>query len=144
MKHGAEVKLCRQEGCKNQAKKGGVYIRHGAKVAKAKHCSREGCMNQVQKGGVCYRHGAKRYECSSEGCTNQSVRGGVCKRHGAYRNTIDDSTAFGTAFEQTTVAQPNDHASGASITGQGERGVVTEQRRRGVPGEVAILCKEKV
>ena len=37
----------------------------------------------VQKGGVCIRHGAKVKTCSTEGCTNQVVKGGVCVRHGA-------------------------------------------------------------
>ena len=32
-------------------------MRHGAKV---KLCSSEGCTNQAVRGGVCFRHGAKR------------------------------------------------------------------------------------
>ena len=48
---------CKQEGCPNQAYKGGVCRRHGAKV---KMCEFEGgCTNQAKKGGLCYRHGAK-------------------------------------------------------------------------------------
>ena len=74
------AKICSAEGCTKQAQKGGVCIRHGAKV---KRCSSEGCTNQAQNGGVCIRHGAKRYKCSSEGCTNFAKRGGVCYRHGA-------------------------------------------------------------
>ena len=59
MKHGAEVKLCSNEGCTNIVQNGGVCIRHGAKL-KRKLCSSDGCTtNIVQKGGVCYRHGAK-------------------------------------------------------------------------------------
>jgi hypothetical protein len=37
--------------------KEGVRMRHGAKV---KLCSIEGCTNQAQKGGVCVKHGAKK------------------------------------------------------------------------------------
>ena len=52
-------------------------------------------MNQAKKGGVCIKHGAKakRKSCSSEGCTNISMKGGVCRRHGANR-THDGSTAL--------------------------------------------------
>mmetsp|Transcript_7549 Transcript_7549/g.11489 ORF Transcript_7549/g.11489 Transcript_7549/m.11489 type:complete len:103 (-) Transcript_7549:145-453(-) len=52
-----------------------------------KRCSAEGCINQAVKGGVCVRHGAKLKLCSTVGCTNNALRGGVCWRHGAYRNT---------------------------------------------------------
>ena len=79
--------ICSQEGCVNQVRKGGVCIRHGAKVKrKIRTCNTEGCANQVRKGGVCIRHGAKRtkkkYTCSYEGCNNHVVKGGVCIRHG--------------------------------------------------------------
>jgi len=80
MKHGAKVKRCSSEGCTNYAVKGGVCMKHGAKV---KRCSSEGCTNYAVKGGVCMKHGAKVKRCSSEGCTNYAVKGGVCKRHGA-------------------------------------------------------------
>ena len=75
---------CSAEGCTNQAKKGGVCKKHGAKV-EHKRCKSEGCTNYAVKGGVCIRHGATwtKKECSSEGCTNQVVRGGVCIKHGA-------------------------------------------------------------
>ena len=44
--------------------------------------------------------------CNSDGCTNEAIKGGVCWRHGAYRNTNDESTAFGSElFEKTTVTQ---------------------------------------
>ena len=38
--------------------------------------SREECTNHAQKGGVCVRHGAKvkRNQCSREGCTNQAKK----------------------------------------------------------------------
>ena len=111
-------------------------MKHGAKV---KRCSREGCTNQVIKGGVCVKHGAKKKRCSSEGCTNKAVKGGVCRRHGAYRNTNnDESTVFGSEFEQSTVArsQSNEHATGPQIIGPGVA--------QGVPGEVTILCQEIV
>jgi hypothetical protein len=50
-------KRCRDEGCTNQAYKGGVCVTHGAKV---KRCTFEGgCTNQAKKGGVCITHGSK-------------------------------------------------------------------------------------
>jgi hypothetical protein len=78
IRHGAKVKRCSIEGCNNHAKIGGVCDKHGAK---RKTCSSEACTNQAQIGGVCIRHGAKVKLCSSEGCTNQATKGGVCKRH---------------------------------------------------------------
>ncbi|KAK1744057.1 hypothetical protein QTG54_005654 [Skeletonema marinoi] len=65
---------CSSEGCKNNAVKGGVCWRHGAKK---KLCSSDGCTNHAKKGGVCWRHGAKIKLCSSEGCTNHVQKGGV-------------------------------------------------------------------
>ena len=95
-------------------------MRHGAKV---KLCSYEGCTNYPQKGGVCVKHGAKVYpkRCSRDGCANRVVKGGVCVRHGAHRNANDESTAFGSELEQTTADQfqPNESAAGSSILGQG-------------------------
>ena len=78
-----------------------------------------------------YEAGAKVKLCSYE-CRNQAQKGGVCWRHGANRNANDESTAFGSEFEQTTAARtlPNDRATGPPIIEQG------------VPGEVAILCQE--
>ena len=73
---------CSADGCTNGAVRGGVCVRHGAKV---KRCNSEGCTNQAQKGGVCIKHGAKvEYKrCSSEGCTKYAQKGGVCWKHGA-------------------------------------------------------------
>ena len=95
-----------------------MCIRHGAK---AKLCGAEGCTNLAQKGGVCIKHGAKVEvkKCSSEGCTNQVRRGGVCRRHGANRNLTDESTAFascfGSEFEKTTATYPNQGNVSASM-----------------------------
>jgi hypothetical protein len=80
IKHGAKLKRCSSEGCTNQAVKGGVCIKHGAE---RKRCSTEGCTNNAKKGGVCMKHGAKVKRCCNEGCTNQAVKGGLCWRHGA-------------------------------------------------------------
>eukprot|EP00985_Skeletonema_marinoi_P004674 scaffold2027_cov148-Skeletonema_marinoi.AAC.3 len=62
---------CSAEGCTNKVVRGGLCVRHGAKV---KRCISEGCTNQVIKRGVCMRHGAtlKIKRCSNEGCTNQA------------------------------------------------------------------------
>ena len=131
MKHGAKVKRCSVEGCKNIVVKGGVCRRHGAKKEQ-RRCSSEGCTNHAKKGGVCMKHGAKqtRKRCSFEGCTNQSQRRGVCRRHGAYRSHDDESTAVtscvGSEFDRTTLTRPNQRASTAS-TNQGS-----------VPEEVAV------
>ena len=75
-------RLCSVEGCTKQAKKGGICIRHGAKVRK---CSHEGCTNNALKSGLCIRHGAKitRRTCKFQGCTNKVQCAGVCFRHGA-------------------------------------------------------------
>jgi len=84
MKHVAKVKLCSEVGCPNVVRKGGVCMRHGANV---KRCSHDGCTNFSMKEGVCWRHGAKDLiavkKCSSEGCTNNVANNGVCVRHGA-------------------------------------------------------------
>ena len=76
----AKVKTCSHDGCNNNAKKGGVCIKHGAKV---KTCSHEGCNSYAIEGGVCVKHGAKKTPktCSNEGCTNQVQKNGVCYRH---------------------------------------------------------------
>ena len=68
MRHGAKWYACSHEGCTNQAKKGGVCMRHGANKEKKK-CNQEGCTNYAKKGGVCIRHGAtiSRSTCSHEG-----------------------------------------------------------------------------
>ena len=95
IRHGATPytrKICSHEGCTKQAKKGGVCIRHGAKV---KLCSHEGCTNQIKQGGVCWRHGARvvcSKICSTDGYTKLAQKQGVCIRHGAklkdkYSNT---------------------------------------------------------
>ncbi|KAK1732740.1 hypothetical protein QTG54_016587 [Skeletonema marinoi] len=49
--------------------------------------SSEGCKTQARAGGVCWTHGTmKRKRCRIEGCTNISkkgvIKGGVCQRHG--------------------------------------------------------------
>jgi len=80
IKHGAEKKQCSTEGCTNKAQKGGVCVKHGATK---KRCSREGCTNQAQIGEVYIRHGAKMKRCNREGCTNKAIHGGVCMKHGA-------------------------------------------------------------
>ena len=41
MRHGTKVKTCSHEGCTNQARNGGVCIRHGAKQNKRKTCSHD-------------------------------------------------------------------------------------------------------
>ena len=87
-------KRCSADGCTNLAKKGGICMKHGAKV---KRCSSEECTNLAVKGGVCIKHGATwtKKKCNIQGCNTYAKRRGVCKRHGAYRNPYDESTAFG-------------------------------------------------
>eukprot|EP00985_Skeletonema_marinoi_P007436 scaffold3269_cov80-Skeletonema_marinoi.AAC.1 len=66
-------KLCSIEGCTNEACKGGLCMRNGAKV---KLCSTGEYTNQAKNGGICSRHGAK----------NQLTTEGVCMKHGAKVN----------------------------------------------------------
>eukprot|EP00581_Thalassiosira_minuscula_P031065 CAMPEP_0183769730 /NCGR_PEP_ID=MMETSP0739-20130205/22851_1 /TAXON_ID=385413 /ORGANISM="Thalassiosira miniscula, Strain CCMP1093" /LENGTH=220 /DNA_ID=CAMNT_0026009417 /DNA_START=143 /DNA_END=805 /DNA_ORIENTATION=- len=87
-------KQCIREGCTNNAQKGGVCMRHGAK---RKQCSHDGCSSSAQIGGVCARHGGKPKQCSYEGCTNNSRRGGVCARHGAERKQCSHEGCSSTA-----------------------------------------------
>ena len=60
--------------CTNFDRKGGVSVRH---VATSKRCSSGQYTSLTQKGGVCMKHGAKieRKRCSSDGCTNVVVKG---------------------------------------------------------------------
>merc|ERR1712194_301586 len=80
IKHGAKVKRCSHYDCTKQVQQGGVCIEHGAKV---KRCSHDGCSKFTKGGGVCIKHGAKVKRCSHGGCTKFSVTGGVCMKHGA-------------------------------------------------------------
>ena len=41
-------------------------------------CTHDGCANQARKGGVCIRHGAKPKTCSHEGCAKNALKGGGC------------------------------------------------------------------
>jgi len=131
VKHGAKLKRCSNEGCTNIVVKGGVCVRHGAKL---KRCRSEGCTNNVQQGGVCMKHGAKVKLCSSEGCTNQAKQKGLCCRHGAYRNPHDESTAFDlscrSAYDETTTTLPHQHTVAVS----------TNKERSREPPQV-ILCQ---
>ena len=67
-----------------KAQRGGLRRRPSAKVTR-KLCSNEGCTSQARKGGVCWRHGAKK-KCNIEGCTSYAKKGGVCWRHGTMKN----------------------------------------------------------
>ena len=85
IKHGAKIKRCSVENCENHVQQGGVCVKHGAKLKK---CSVENCEHYVQKRGVCFKHGAEvkynyKYICSVEDCENNAVKGGVCVKHGA-------------------------------------------------------------
>jgi len=101
VRHGANVKRCRSEGCIKMAQKGGACIKHEASWTRKKHSS-EGWTNQVTSGGVsvnqgfcvegrvCRIHGAELKQCSSEGCTNRAKHGGVCWMHRPTRtHTMD-------------------------------------------------------
>ena len=67
---------CSNDGCTNQAQKGGVCAAHGKKYT----CNHEGCTNWAKRGGFCQRHGEK-ITCSAEGCSNVAFNGDVCVRH---------------------------------------------------------------
>jgi hypothetical protein len=74
------VRRCSVEGCDHYSKKGGVCIRHGAKIA-SRECIEEGCSKKAQNGGKCYAHGAYRKTCVYKDCTSMRRKGIVCKRH---------------------------------------------------------------
>jgi len=61
-------------------------------VGKVKRCSSEGCVNQAKKGGVCIKHGAKVKVCTIEGCTSLAKIAGVCFL-GMGRNTNTNCAA---------------------------------------------------
>ena len=78
------MKRCSHEGCNNKAQKGGVCIRHGAKVKRCSHkgCTKQGCTKQAVKGGVCKEHGKKMMiRCSHMGCIKYARKGGVSNGH---------------------------------------------------------------
>lgn len=68
---------------------------------------------------------------TSRQCKNQAEKGGLCK-NGAYCDANDESTAFGSEFEMTTVAQSHLNDEDASEGRGGES----------VPVEVTIICQE--
>ena len=83
---------CSVDGCENYSLKGGICVKHGAKI---KRCSADGCEKHVQKGGVCITHGAVivKKRCSIDGCEKQEQKSGVCRTHGAkYICTICNAT----------------------------------------------------
>ena len=54
-------------------------------------CANEGCENQAQRGGLCCTHGVL-HECIREGCTNTNqARGWLCKKHRADAESRNDS-----------------------------------------------------
>ena len=130
VRHGAKVKQCSSERCTNIVVRGGVCMRHGAKV---KPCSIDGCTNYPQRGGVCIRHGAKVKLCSNDGCTNKAYKGGVCIRHGANRTSNDGSTAFGSETEKITATRISRQSTGSA----GD----LDERSTFVPEEV-VICQE--
>ena len=72
---------CNVPDCTNQAKNGGICIRHGAKQPERKNrriCSKEDCTNIAQKAGVCRAHAER---CSKEGCENRAKKGDTCLKH---------------------------------------------------------------
>eukprot|EP00984_Skeletonema_dohrnii_P025707 scaffold14875_cov71-Skeletonema_dohrnii-CCMP3373.AAC.3 len=73
-------KRCSVGECTNQAQKGGVCWRHGARK-KVKLCSVEECTNYTVKGGVCTKHGANGDRCKFEGCTVKGDFNGFCGYH---------------------------------------------------------------
>ena len=80
---------CSAAGCNNNAKRGGVCIKHGANKLEhvlKKHaltCATDECKNKAYiEGGNCIKHGGKQL-CSANGCTNIAKKGRVCAKHGA-------------------------------------------------------------
>eukprot|EP00985_Skeletonema_marinoi_P022485 scaffold14389_cov151-Skeletonema_marinoi.AAC.2 len=57
-------------------------------------CMHEECTNLAKKGGVCIRHGAKVKLCSSDGCTGPAKKRGLCRRHWANTNRITNDESL--------------------------------------------------
>ena len=84
-------KRCSADSCESQAVKGGVCVKHGAKLKPPKRCSIDGCEKYAINNGVCCKHGAKLKppkRCSIDGCENGAKKGGVCIKHGAKAKRI--------------------------------------------------------
>lgn len=72
---------CNVSDCTNQAKNGGICIKHGAKLPERKNrkvCAKEECDNIAQKAGVCRAHAER---CKKEGCDNRAKKGDTCLKH---------------------------------------------------------------
>ena len=55
------VYLCKEEGCTNHSKQGGVCLKHGAKLNSIKPtCKHVGCNKYPRRGGFCVSHGGSR------------------------------------------------------------------------------------
>lgn len=72
---------CNVSDCTNQAKNGGICIKHGAKQPERKNrkiCAKEECDNIAQKAGVCRAHAER---CIKDGCDNRAKKGDTCLKH---------------------------------------------------------------
>ena len=72
---------CNVSDCTNQARNGGICIKHGAKQPERKNrkiCANEECDNIAQKAGVCRAHAER---CSKDGCDNRAKKGDTCLKH---------------------------------------------------------------
>ena len=54
------VYLCKEDGCTNHSKNGGVCIKHGADNNKRYTCKHVGCNKYPRRGGFCVIHGGSR------------------------------------------------------------------------------------
>jgi|SaaInl74LU_5_DNA_1037368.scaffolds.fasta_scaffold54429_1 hypothetical protein len=83
------VKRCRcsSEGGANQVVKGGVCIKHTAKIA-LKVCSSNGYKNCAQKEGVCRRLGAKRLRSSYAAVMDAQIKPSVEEAWGKGANYV--------------------------------------------------------
>ncbi|KAL7454169.1 hypothetical protein ACHAWC_007151 [Mediolabrus comicus] len=77
--------------CTNKAFKGGVCIKHGAKVKLCTHVDPTlgACTKYAQIGGVCFKHGAKVKKKLSDGST-PSGNGSVRKRSGTSKSSNEE------------------------------------------------------
>lgn len=136
-------RLCSVEGCTKQAKKGGICIKHGAKVRK---CSHEGCTNNALKSGLCIRHGAKitRRTCKFQGCTNKVQCAGVCFRHGArnFQKKPPKSAQIvhiGNASASTAVVQHKNPAKNIANDGHGGNGMSHNNNNVWIDGDGNVV-----
>eukprot|EP00984_Skeletonema_dohrnii_P001117 scaffold349_cov157-Skeletonema_dohrnii-CCMP3373.AAC.3 len=121
--------LCSIDGCKSQAKNGGVCIKHGHE-AKKKRCRIEGCTNNVIKGGVCIWHGAKVEH--GQRCSIDRCKRGICVKTGAKDKLCNKEILTNEAYRQEKMCIRHGMKEPCAIDG------ITTQVRNGQNGRYSF------